>query len=98
MKSFVIGRVLEPEERTVRTKDGDRKCFSLAILSGRFATQFDVWDDSKIYDKLKGFYDGDEVCAVVGDGLDNRGKIKYYLNDIASCPSELRDEFRALFQ
>lgn len=97
MKSFLIGKSLEPEERMIDTKNGKRYLISTAILAGRSSVSFDVWQDDDTFEKIRGMEDGDVVCAVVGDGLDNKGRIRHYLNDIALCPDEIRDSFRALF-
>lgn len=97
MRSFVIGRLLEPEERCVDTKDGKRYLISTAVLSGRYAVPFDVWQDDDTFEKLRGLQDGDTVCAVVGDAVDGKGKARYYMNDVALCPEEIRDGLRSLF-
>lgn len=97
MRSFMLGSVLEPEVRTISTKKGDRDVLTLAILSGRTSVQFDVWEDDRNYRKFAEFSNGDYVCAIVSDGLDDRGRIKHYLNDMALCSSELREDFCALF-
>lgn len=98
MRSFMIGSVLEPEIRSITTKKGDREILTLAILSGRTAVSFDVWEDDRNFKKLTEYKNGDQVCVIVSDGLDDRGRIKHYLNDIAPCSDELREDFRSLFR
>lgn len=97
MTSFLIGKLLEPEVRRVKTKEGNREVTEFAILSGKYATQFSIWDDAKCYGKLQALKDGQAICAIVGDGLDNQGRVRHYVNDISICPDAFRSQLRALF-
>lgn len=98
MTSFLIGEVLEPEMIDVRTKNGVRRRLTFAILSGRTTTLFDVWDDNRLFPVVQDYSHGDIVCAVVGDGVDKSGKLRHYLNRIAPCDENIRDELHALFK
>lgn len=97
MTSFLIGKILEPEEKEVKTKNGKTSKIELAILSGRCAVPFTVWQDSNVYDSLASLNDGDLVCAIVGDGIDSKGRITHYLNRVAPCDADLRQMLLDLF-
>lgn len=97
MRRFIIGKLVGPEIRTVEMKREVRSVFSFAILVGRASVPFDVWDDDDNYDKYLDMPEGMKVCASVGDGIDTRGRIKYYLNDMVPCPDEFEQSVQALF-
>ena len=96
MTSFAIGRIVEPVEREITVKGKKRKVYSLGLLVGRTCTNFDIFDDSKIYDRLSRFEDGDQVLAVVGVTVGDNGKLRNYLNAIGLCPEGLGDQLRDL--
>ena len=94
MKSFIIGKVIEPEIRTITVKaTGERRSIcSFGLLSGRRCENFDVWDGDAAYDKSAKFTEGDQVIAVVNTTVDKDGKFRCYLDTIAECPDHLRTE------
>lgn len=97
MTSFAIGKVVEPVSREVTIKGKKRMIFSLGLLVGRSCVPFDIFDDSPVFEKAAELQDGDSVIAVVGDSVDDKGKLRHYLNDIAEAPEGLRDQLRSLF-
>ena len=97
MRSYLIGKVVSPEIRTVEVKKDFRRILTFGILVGRSVVAFDVWDDDKKYDRYVNYPEGFRVCAFVGDGLDDKGRIKYYLNDMVPCPDEFEESVRRLF-
>jgi len=97
MTSFLIGKVIDPELREVKVKDREATVFTFGLLSGRVSNVFSVWDEDKIFDDVSRLNDGDSVCAIVSDGLDSRGKVKYYLRRITLCEETLRGQLMSLF-
>lgn len=96
MTSFVIGRVVEPEVREITAKGQKRKVCSVGVLSGRNCNQFDIFDDSKVFEKVSKMKDGALVLAVVSASVDNRGQLRCYLNGIGDCPDGLRNQLISL--
>lgn len=97
MRSYLIGKIVSPEIREVEVKKGSRSIFTFGVLVGRSVVPFDVWDDDKNYQRYVDYPEGFRVCASVGDGLDDKGRIKYYLNDMVPCPDEFEESVRNLF-
>lgn len=97
MTSFLIGEVLKPEITQVQTKNGLTRRFVMGLLSGRTSTTFSVWEGDNLFKDVATLEHGDVVCAIVGDGLDNTGKLRHYLNGIALCDEGFRDSLNALF-
>ena len=97
MAGFVIGTVLEPETVEMNTKQGVRLRVVFGLRVGRRATEYQVWDNDRTFDKALELRDGQSVCAIIGYAVDDRGRLKEYLNDVAECPPDLRVQFLKLF-
>lgn len=96
MTSFVIGKVIEPETRDITVQGKRRSVCSFGILSGRTCSQFDVFDDAKVFSKAQFLEDGELVVAVIGSGVDKNGKLRTYLNGLGACPEGLREQLLSL--
>ena len=91
MRSYIIGRIVEPEIQTVKMRETKEKrsVCRFGILSGRDCEQFDVWDGDNVFDKVSGFEDGDQVIAVVNTTVTDKGQLRCYLNFIGDCPDDI---------
>lgn len=99
MKSFLIGTVLDPEVRHIKTKAGDKRDYIVfGILSGRSSIEFQVWDNDRAFDKVKQLGEGQIACVIVNDRVDEKGKIVYYIDDCAECPVEFQLELQSFFK
>lgn len=98
MNSYIIGTVYEPEVKEIDTKKGLMRRILFTLRSGRNSVNFTVWNGNKaLYEAAEALSDGDCVCCIVGDSVDEKGRLQHYLNGVAFCPESLRDELRALF-
>ncbi len=98
MTGFCIGRVVEPVVREIVVKGKKRSVCSLGLLVGRNCTQFDIFDDSRIFEKVSALEDGDLVLAVVGCSLGDNGRLRNYLNEITYAPEGLREQLNSFFE
>jgi len=100
MKSFLIGKIIEPEVRRVITKEKgeERYVCDFGLLSGRTCTEFQIWNDSKMFLKVSDYEDGDLVLAVVNSAVDEKGQFRFYLREIGACPEGLREELVSIIR
>lgn len=83
----------------ITKKTGEvREHIQFAVLSGREAVPFDVWDNDRMFEKVKGLKDGEKICVVFGCGVDDRGKLRLYFNNYELCPDGLDKQFKELFK
>ena len=97
MRSYLIGKVVSPEIRTVEVKKDSRRILTFGILVVRSVASFDVWDDDKNFDRYLDYPEGLRVFASIRDGLDDKGRIKYYLIHMVSCPDDFVESVCSLF-
>lgn len=95
MRSFVIGKVLEPELRGLK---GGKQLVEFGILVGRESSVFAVWDSDEAFSYARTLRDGDCVIAVVNSALDDKGRLKAYVNRLAAAPEGLRESLLDLFR
>lgn len=94
MRSFVVGKVLEPELRAT-AKQG---LVEFGLLLGRESVVLTVWDSDKPYKFACGLRDGQRVICILNSAVDSKGRLRYYVNDIALSPDGLREDLLELFK
>lgn len=95
MKSFVIGKVIEPEEK--RTPKG-KNYIEFGVLSGKSSVVFSVWEDDANWEKTSELSDGDTVCVIINPSVTEKGALRFYVSNIVVAPEGLRETMLDLFK
>ncbi|RPF41873.1 hypothetical protein EDD70_2999 [Hydrogenoanaerobacterium saccharovorans] len=94
MKSFAIGKVIEPEVK--RTQKG-KNFVEFGLLVGKSSIVFSVWDDDNNYKKCTELTDGDNVCVIINPSVTDKGNLRFYVSNIVLAPEGLRETMLDLF-
>lgn len=99
MKSFAIGKVIEP---VVRSTDSGKQIASFGLLVGQDSERHDVFKNdpgkgsNTVFDFCSGLKDGETVIVILGAGVKN-GFIRWYINDIRRCAPEVQKTLKGVF-
>lgn len=100
MKTFAIGKVVDP---AVRTTDSGKQIASFGLLVGQQSEAHQVFRNdegkgsNKVFDFCSGLKDGDTIIVICGFGVSQKGQLRTYINDVRHCPPDLRKSLSAVF-